>query len=120
MARSLLAGTRAIALISVSFVSPSLGGCFSRDRPRWAVAFPSLHSGVKAMTQNQLNRSVARATGESLSTIRSLGFSIADPDEVCHDPERPRCRPRIVNWDQLDAQRGSYLPQRSRCQQQPA
>jgi len=66
------------------------------------------------MTQHQLHRAVARATGESLATIRSLGFGIADPDVVCYDPE-PSRRPRIVNWDQLDAQRRGYLPQRSRC-----
>ena len=72
------------------------------------------------MTQNQLNRMVALATGESLSTIRNLGFSIADPDDVSFDPEpeQPRCRLRILNWDRLDAKRGSYLPQRSRCQRQ--
>jgi len=66
------------------------------------------------MTQHQLHRAVARATGESLATIRSLGFGIADPDEVGYDPE-PAHRPRIVDWDRLDAQRGGYLPQRSRC-----
>jgi hypothetical protein len=65
------------------------------------------------MTQTELTRAVARATGESQSTIRDLGFGIADPDVVCHDPEPPR-RPRIVNWDRLDAQREAYLPQRSR------
>ena len=67
------------------------------------------------MTQNQLDREIARATGESLSTIRSLGFSVADPDDVSFDPEQPRRRPRILNWDRLAAKRGSYLPQRSRC-----
>ena len=68
------------------------------------------------MTQDQLERSVARATGESLSTIRSRGFSVADPGDVSFDPERqPRRRLRILNWDRLDAQRGAYLPQRSRC-----
>ena len=67
------------------------------------------------MTQQQLHRAVARATGESLATVRSLGFGIADPDVVCHDPE-PSRRGRIVNWDRLDAQRGGYLPQRSRWQ----
>ena len=70
------------------------------------------------MTKNQIERAVARATGESVSTIRSLGFSVADPDNVSFDPERPlrrRPRIRIINWDRLDAQRGSYLPQRSRC-----
>jgi len=66
------------------------------------------------MTQFDLNRAVARATGETLATSSRLGFSLADPDVVCYDPE-PACRPRIVNWDRLDAQRGSYLPQRARC-----
>ena len=28
------------------------------------------------MTQNELNRAVARATGESLGTIRDLGFTL--------------------------------------------
>jgi len=48
------------------------------------------------MTQSQLERAVALATGESVSTIRGLGFGIADPAVVCYDPE-PRARPRIVN-----------------------
>jgi len=63
------------------------------------------------MTQHQLNHAVARATGESFATISRLGFGIADPKVVCHDPERPR----IVDWDRLDAGRGAYLPQRARC-----
>ena len=71
------------------------------------------------MTQTQLNRAVARATGESPSTIRHLGFGIADPAVVCHDPESLR-RPRIVNWDRLDIQRASYLPQRSHWQRKSA
>ena len=66
------------------------------------------------MTQTQLNRAVARATGESLSTIQHMGFEIADPDVVRHDPEPMRRRPRVVNWDAVDARRMSFLPQRSR------
>ena len=65
------------------------------------------------MTQYQLNHAVARATGESLATISRFGFSLAAPEVVHHDPE-PLRRPRIVNWDRLDAQRPGYLPQRSR------
>ena len=65
------------------------------------------------MTRYELNHAVARATGESLATISHLGFGLADPDIVRHDPE-PLRRPRIVNWDRLDAQRPGYLPQRSR------
>ncbi len=64
------------------------------------------------MTQSELIRAVARATGESLATIRILGFGIADPTTVHHDPE-PLRRPRIVNWDRLDAGRSGHLPQRS-------
>ena len=45
------------------------------------------------MTQSQLDRAVAFATGESASTIRNMGFGIADPAIVCHDPE-PLSRPR--------------------------
>lgn len=73
--------------------------------------FPLLER--KTMTQSQLDRAVARATGEALSTVRHFGFSIADPKAVCHDPE-PLRRPRIVNWDRLDTQRMRYLPQRFR------
>ena len=40
--------------------------------------------------QLDLDRAVAKATGESLNLIRSLGFGIADPTAVCYDPELPR------------------------------
>ena len=84
---------------------PTLGGRFSH-----------FIFGVSDMTQTSLNRAIARATGESLSTIRSLGFSIANPDDVSFDPEQPRRRRHhVVDWDRLDAQRGGYLPQRTRC-----
>lgn len=39
------------------------------------------------MTQSQLNRAVAIATGEDSRTIDRLGFSLADPERVQHDPE---------------------------------
>jgi len=70
------------------------------------------------MMQNQIDRAVAKATGENISIIRSLGFSIADPGDASFDPERPRHRRhriRILNWDRLDAKREAYLPQRTRC-----
>ena len=63
----------------LSFLRPCLrGGCvFSHGRPRsGAVAFSfSLSTeGEEAMTQNELNRAVARATGESVAVISSMGF----------------------------------------------
>jgi hypothetical protein len=62
------------------------------------------------MKQSLLERAVALATGESLATIRRMGFSILDP--VGGNDELPR--PQTVNWDRLDAQRPAYLPQRAR------
>lgn len=51
------------------------------------------------MTQQQLDREVADATGEDLSEIRSRGFSIADPNEVNFDPEPFDLPPQVVDWD---------------------
>ena len=65
------------------------------------------------MTQNDLNCAVARATGENLRVIRELGFSLADPVFVEHDPEPSDIEDMIVDWDLLDAERGvPVLPQR--------
>ena len=53
------------------------------------------------MSQSQIDRAVARRTGESLSTIRSYGFSIVEP------PER---EPLTVDWDALQAERVALFP----------
>ena len=53
------------------------------------------------MKQADLNRAVARATGESISTIKRLGFLIDDPDHI--DPLDPG--PAVVDWDELQARR---------------
>ena len=59
------------------------------------------------MNQSQLDRAVARATGETRDTISRLGFSIADPLVVQHDPEPCLRAPLVVDWDELDARRRS-------------
>jgi hypothetical protein len=51
------------------------------------------------MTQLDLNRAVARATGESISLVDHVGFHLADPLEVNYDPE-PR-RPLVLDWDNM-------------------
>jgi hypothetical protein len=51
------------------------------------------------MSQCEIDEAVASATGESISTIHSRGFGIADPLEVNYDPE-PR-RPLVFDWDTL-------------------
>ena len=57
------------------------------------------------MTQCQLDRAVARATGENLRVISRLGFSLADPIFVEHDPEPCDIEDKIVDWDAVDAER---------------
>ena len=71
------------------------------------------------MTQPQLNRAVARATGESRSTIHRMGFSLLDPPENLNDLDALP-RPQTVNWDRLDARRPGFLPQRARCRRKSA
>ena len=53
------------------------------------------------MTQLDLNRAVAKATGESVAVVDHLGFQLADPSEVRFDPE-PR-RPLMLDWDNMCA-----------------
>ena len=61
------------------------------------------------MTQAELNRAVAPATGESVSTIADMGFVTLGPIPVEREP-------MVVDWDELDQQRVSVFPQRSRRQ----
>ena len=56
------------------------------------------------MKQADLDRAVARATGETVSTIKSLGFLLAEPDD-CLDPESEEHGPYVIDWDELEAQR---------------
>ncbi len=49
-----------------------------------------------------LNRAVAEATGESISTINHLGFQLADPMAILEDDTDDQL-PSIVDWDVLQA-----------------
>ena len=60
------------------------------------------------MTQTELNRAVASATGESVSRVSRQGFVLLTTQPVEREPQ-------VVDWDELDAGRTSYLPQRQRC-----
>ena len=53
------------------------------------------------MTQAELDRELSRVTGESVGTIRNLGFSLVEMP----DPE-----PLTVDWDELDAGRTGIFP----------
>jgi len=50
------------------------------------------------MTQAELDRAVAEATGESIQTIGRRGFVLLTPTPVEREP-------LTVNWDELDADR---------------
>lgn len=56
------------------------------------------------MQQADLNRAVARATGETVSTIKQLGFSFEEIDELDGDPTVPL----VMDWDAYDAQRAEH------------
>jgi len=58
------------------------------------------------MNQNDLNRAVSRATGETVNEINRLGFSLASLDEPAFDPEPSPW----LDWDDVDAMRPRLLP----------
>ena len=57
------------------------------------------------MAQSELDRAVARATGENLRIISLLGFGPADPVLVAHDPEPCEIGDKTIDWDAVDAER---------------
>jgi hypothetical protein len=57
------------------------------------------------MSQAEFEREFARQTGESLATIRRRGFQLL---------EMPEPEPQVVDWDTLQQERVSYVPQRAR------
>lgn len=67
------------------------------------------------MTQQDLNRQVARATGESLRTITGRGFSLVEPAPP-FDPEPDDRLPQLVDWDAIDPDRTvAYAARRRQC-----
>jgi len=63
------------------------------------------------MPQIELDRLVARATGEDLRTIIQHGFSVADPTVVAYDPSRPRQAPSIGTAWMPGGRRSSPSPE---------
>ena len=65
------------------------------------------------MTQRELNRAVAEITGEAVGTIAGMGFSLADPVDVSHDPEPidgiDDLEGKFLDWDAIDAERNVPL-----------
>lgn len=57
------------------------------------------------MSQRDLDREVARTTGESVSMIRSFGFSEPCVLVDAEDLEAGYTGPQTIDWDKLDAER---------------
>lgn len=62
------------------------------------------------MSPKNLERAVARATGESRREVRRRGFGLADLFDVDFDPEPDDLPPQIVDWDALETHRATVLP----------
>ena len=61
------------------------------------------------MTQPELDRAVALATGEDLPAIRRRGFSLADPMAPDYDPEPFHLPPQVMDWDAIVLRRNTPL-----------
>ncbi len=60
------------------------------------------------MTQSELNREVAKATGETVSTISQLGFVPLTAIPIEREPQS-------IDWDDVDAERNFVItPRRTR------
>ena len=60
------------------------------------------------MTQAELNREIAKKTGETVSTIAALGFVPLTGQPFEREPQ-------TVDWDELDAERNvALMSQRTR------
>jgi hypothetical protein len=59
------------------------------------------------MTDNELNRAVARATGETVSEIRSRGFSLVTPDSEVFEPP---CNSLVTRSRQQSGHRSKGVP----------
>ena len=56
------------------------------------------------MTFTNVDRAISVATGESVSTIARLGFSLADPLPPRFDPE-PTDVAKFLDWDRVARRR---------------
>ena len=65
------------------------------------------------MSPHEVNRAVARATGESIATIERLGFHLAETDLPRTDADDEEFGPYVIDWDSLDATR--HVAQSSDC-----
>lgn len=69
--------------------------------PERALCLFGLYSWSHKMTQRELNREIASQTGETIQTIKSMGFSPLQETI----PIEERDEPLVVDWDEVDRNR---------------
>ena len=57
------------------------------------------------MTQAELNREVAKVTGESVGTVSQMGFV-----PLTRHPIEVEREPLVIDWDEMPDRRYSLLP----------
>jgi len=62
------------------------------------------------MNDNDLNRAVARATGESVRTVKRLGFMLVPEPTDLEQPEALNVQ--VIDWDALQQTSRPHLPKR--------
>ncbi|TWU40051.1 hypothetical protein Q31b_33950 [Novipirellula aureliae] len=72
------------------------------------------------MNQNDLNRAVAAATGDTVTAVKRLGFMILDPSIPIEEPTDPVHGGRVIDWDDFDLFRkdldeGRFDPEAALC-----
>ncbi len=67
------------------------------------------------MIPQTLQRAIARITGDSLSTIRRLGFQPIDPQSPRDDGDEQLPDPSICDWDGLTSVPRSQLVAEECC-----
>jgi hypothetical protein len=63
------------------------------------------------VTQNDLHRAISRATGESVATIKRIGFMIEEPGVAIDDPHDPALGPHVLDWDAFEEFLDAYEPE---------
>ncbi len=60
------------------------------------------------MKQNDLNRAIARVTGETVATVKRLGFLLAEPGDVPFHPDDEALGPHVLDWDEPEPDEPDY------------
>jgi len=67
------------------------------------------------MTSPELHHAGARAPDESSTTVKRIGFLLADPSIPVADPDDERFGPRVIDWDEFQQIPSSWKTAETKC-----